>query len=214
MAKKPISSYDRPTPEKKAFGERLRKARELAGMSQAEAAEKMGYAQGVQLSNMEAGNRMPPLAVLMKASELYGVTMDYLVGFVEDADRDPAMAAVREVSGRVTSEVRRLIDVMVHTSVETVRKVMPSAAEGERLAGLVLESHAAVLVFRERNAKRFEDMPAGSSLVAKSELAAAAARQYVEGMARTRRVLRVRTDGPAGDRSQVSLLPVLDEVAR
>lgn len=208
--KKRVSAYDLPTPEKKAFGERLRKARELAGLNQAEAAEQMGYSQAVQLSNMENGNRMPPTAVLMKAATIYGTTMDYLCGLTEEADRDPATAAFRTVSGMVASEIQRLIGVMVSTSVESVRKVMPSAIEGERMAHLALESHVAVLTFRERNGKRFESMPAGAMLIAKSELAAQAARQYVASMDRARRAMRVRTEGPDGTKPQVSLLPMLE----
>lgn len=206
--RKPVSSYDQPTPEKRAYGARMRHAREMAGLTQDEAAKRMGYAQAVQLSNMEAGNRMPPLHVLVQAAKLYGTTMDYLCGLADDADRDPASAMVRHVSGRITSELNRLIDVMVSTGVDTARKVLPTAAEGQRLASLVLEAQSGLRTFRSRNPK-FEAMPAGALLESRMDLAAEAARRYVDGMERARRVLQARVNGPGSERPQLNLLPAL-----
>lgn len=39
---------------------------------------------------MEAGNRLPPLHVLVQLAHLYGTTVDFLLGLTDDIDRDPA----------------------------------------------------------------------------------------------------------------------------
>lgn len=213
MAKKKTPSpYDLPTPEKRAFGARMTAAREMAEITQAEAAKRLGYAAATQLSNMETGNRPVPLEVLMKAAVLYGTSMDYLCGLSDDPDRDPASAAVRHVSSRVTAEVNRLVDVMVHTSVDALRKVLPAATEGQRLAGMILETQAALGTFRTLN-KRFDAMPGGNTLATKVEVAADAARQYAVSMNRAQRIMTVRVDTPNGTKAQASLIPVMEEGA-
>ena len=210
-AKRDRTPYDSPTAEKKAFGERMRIARETAGLSQIEAANAMGYSKGVQLSNMESGNRMPTMRVLMEATTLYGTTMDYLCGFAEDCDRDPATAAVRHVSNSVSAVVQRLINVMVSSSVETARKLLPTAGEGQRLASMALELRTTMEQFKARN-KKFEDMPLGATLDRRIEVASEAARAYTQQYERAQRVLQARVGGTAPDSPQASLLPVLDRM--
>ncbi len=207
--RRPRGSYDTPTRQKQEYGARLRSARELAGQSLTDAAHALGYSQPVQLSNMENGNRLPPLLVLVECAKLYGTTMDYLCGLCDDSDRDPAVAAVRHVSRGVSSSVQRLIDVLVQSSITTVRKLLPGVAETQRLAGLTLEAAAALRAFRQRN-KRFDDMPGGNALLSKAELAEQAARSIADQMARAQRVLQVRAVLPDGATPQVSLLAVFD----
>lgn len=211
QGKRDRSPYDSPTAEKKAFGERLRIARETSGLSQIDAANAMGYSKGVQLSNMESGNRMPTMRVLMEATKLYGTTMDYLCGFTEDCDRDPAAAAVRHVSNSVSAVVQRLITVMVNSSVETARKLLPTAGEGQRIASMVLELRTTLEAFKAKN-KKFEDMPMGATLERRVEVAAEAARAYTQQYERAQRVLQARVGGTAPDSPQVSLLPALDRM--
>lgn len=74
-------------------------AREMNGYSQAHAARLFGYkhSSATQLSLCERGQRTPPLVVLLRATEVYRCSMDYLMGLSDDPDRDPQ------------AEVRRLI---------------------------------------------------------------------------------------------------------
>jgi transcriptional regulator with XRE-family HTH domain len=184
-----LNKYDMPTPEKRAFGARLKAAREMAGLNQAYAADRLGYAQAVQLSNMEAGNRMPPLDVLIRAAELYGTSMDYLCGFADDPDRDPASAAVRHVSGRVTAEMNRLVNVMVETSIATVRELRPDGPRLLRLAQLALEANSALARLRA-DPSFDETVRGGATLVARLGLAAELAAEHVAHVARADRVVR------------------------
>ena len=150
-SKRETSAYETPTDEKRAFGARMREAREIAGMTITEAAESMGYSQPVQLSLMETGIRMPTLRVIVACATLYGTTMDFLAGFVPDSDRDPAAALQRHVASRIAAEFQRLGRQMSVMSVDVVRELMPNAADGQRLACLVLEVSSSLATYRARN---------------------------------------------------------------
>jgi len=63
------------------IGERLRKAREAVGLSQLEAAKRLGYANSSKLSKIEGGKSSEvPAWVLNRAGWLYDVSTDYLMG--------------------------------------------------------------------------------------------------------------------------------------
>lgn len=215
--KRKASSYDMPTDEKKAWGARLREARELSGMSLTEAADALGYSQPVQLSLMENGNRAPTLAVIVETAKLYGTTADYLCGLATDSDRDPAVAVQRHVASRIAGEVQRLIAHMTAASVDVVRELMPSSADGQRMAGLVIELNTTLALFKQRNPK-FEDMRVGAALDNKVQVAAEAAVRYMAQVERGKRLMSAKTMREAhraaiGQDSQTSLIPVLDLAA-
>lgn len=61
------------------FGERLKKAREAAGMSQAEVARELGLSQPAY-SYIENGEKNPSLPVAKRLSVVLCVSLDYLLG--------------------------------------------------------------------------------------------------------------------------------------
>lgn len=65
------------------LAKRLKKARDEAGLKQIDAAEKLGISNGT-LSGYERDYRDPDTDVLNKMAELYGVTVDYLLGRSDD----------------------------------------------------------------------------------------------------------------------------------
>lgn len=67
------------TDRREIFGRRLRKLRELKGMTQAELAKKMFVAHQV-ISCYEAGRHEPPMDTLVKLAEEFQVSTDYLLG--------------------------------------------------------------------------------------------------------------------------------------
>lgn len=219
--KRAPSAYDAPTPEKIAFGRRMKEAREIAGMSQAEAAEAMGYSQAVQLSLMESGQRMPPARVLIACAVLYGTTMDFLCGLVEDSDRDPALALQRHLAAMLEARVKLLMNGMTNLTVDVVRDVMPRMGECARLAEVVLDAAAALESFRARNPK-FDDMRGGATLAAKTELSKTIALQFAANVERARRITSVRNMRDARDAvsstrhqvEQMNLLPAMDLLAK
>lgn len=200
--------YESPTPEKRAFGERLRVARETAGMSQIDAAVAMGYSKGVQLSNMEAGNRMPTLRVLLHAAQLYSTTMDYLTGLVGDPSRDPAATAQSIVAARVTGEVRAAIGVLISTSIEHVRRLRPDEAKAVRIANVALEVRAALDRLRQRD-PRFDDLSGGATVLHRVELLADLAAEQLAQAAREHVVASIGGAGPVASTAlPVEELPV------
>lgn len=175
--------YESPTPEKRAFGDRLKIARETAGLSQIDAANLLGYSKGVQLSYMEGGSRLPTLRVLLQAAQLYGTTMDYLCGLTGDPSRDPAATAQAIVAARVTGEVRAAIATLIATSMEHVRSLRPDEAKAVRLANIALEVRAALERMRQRE-PMFDELPGGATVLHRVELLADLASEQLAHAAR------------------------------
>lgn len=182
------SAYDLPTPEKRAWGSRLREAREVAGMTLTDAAQRLGYSQPVQLSLMENGNRMPPLNIVVEAAKLYGTTCDFLAGLAADPTADPLLGAQRIVAAQVTTAVRGLIVGLVETGAEAARMLRPDVGRITRMAAAVLEADRALGVVRSRATDFDETIAGGASLVARLELAAELAREHIEQAERSRRL--------------------------
>ena len=66
------------------FADRLKQLREVAGLSQAALAERLGVSRG-SISFYENGERIPDIVFLDKVSEFFGgVSLDYLLGYVHN----------------------------------------------------------------------------------------------------------------------------------
>lgn len=63
----------------KVIGQRIRRIREQAGISQEELAERMEYRSAATISHFEAGARKISIADLQKVSSIFGVPLDSLV---------------------------------------------------------------------------------------------------------------------------------------
>lgn len=61
------------------FGERLRQLRTARGLTQAQLSDLLGGSK-MMISSYESGSRFPPYPTLVKIANLYGVTIDYLLG--------------------------------------------------------------------------------------------------------------------------------------
>ncbi len=72
----------------KVIGERLRRARELANLSQTEAARRIGYANPSKLSKIESATdtNSVPLWLIQRAAQVYEVSIDYLFNLVDEAE--------------------------------------------------------------------------------------------------------------------------------
>ncbi|MFP7170814.1 helix-turn-helix domain-containing protein [Terribacillus sp. 7520-G] len=78
-----------------SFGNRLKKARERMGLSQKFAAEKLGIKNNT-LSSYESDVRQPDLDMLKKISDLYEVSVDYLVNGDNTSSREVAEKAYND----------------------------------------------------------------------------------------------------------------------
>lgn len=59
---------------------RLKRLRELKGISQKELANELGNINQQTISNYEVGVREPDIQTLIKLADYFGVSIDYLVG--------------------------------------------------------------------------------------------------------------------------------------
>lgn len=84
MAKKAISLGNLPE-----VAARLRASRKACGITQEQAAEKLGLKQPY-INRYESGAVEPPLAVMLKLSEIYSVSVDWLLAGEESASRPRA----------------------------------------------------------------------------------------------------------------------------
>ena len=66
----------------------LARCRKTAGLTQLQVAEKLNYSDKA-VSKWERGEGLPDLAVLVALSEMYGVTLDYLVSDHGEGDKPP-----------------------------------------------------------------------------------------------------------------------------
>ncbi|HEU4322554.1 MAG TPA: helix-turn-helix transcriptional regulator [Roseiflexaceae bacterium] len=73
------------------FGEKLRKLRKHQGLSQADLALLLGYTDRSQIAFLELGQRNPTVEVVLKLSDLFGVTTDQLIR--DELDVDPGFTA-------------------------------------------------------------------------------------------------------------------------
>jgi transcriptional regulator with XRE-family HTH domain len=205
--KRRSSAYDEPTEEKRAFGRRLRNAREIAGISLTDAATRLGYSQPVQMSNMENGIRPATLKVIIEGARLYGTTADYLCGMAEDFDPDPSQGVRRQVAALVLSDFEALARTVASASRQMPHQAIPSTTEGQRMAGLILEAHAAA-------STTWPPSPARGILMEKLLFAADAARAYLGVVKRTSDLLHPRAVGVAQHTDAISRQAVAEMACR
>lgn len=82
------------------IGDRMRQARELCNLSQAEAAKRLGYQNSSKLSKVEnaTNSKTVPLWLILKAATVYEVSIDFLFGLSGDWDAGVRMTRERETS--------------------------------------------------------------------------------------------------------------------
>jgi len=61
------------------LGEKLRHLRVRRNMSQADLAQQLGLARQAFISNLESGRKYPSLETIVKISEFFGISTDYLL---------------------------------------------------------------------------------------------------------------------------------------
>jgi transcriptional regulator with XRE-family HTH domain len=110
------TSMGRPTDRKRTpFGERIVAAREQAGLSQSELADKLGISQRA-LSGWERDNVALRADQIIAVAEALGVTADYLFGFKAKAQRGGPTGKAKRVFEEVAKLPRhqqdKIIDVV------------------------------------------------------------------------------------------------------
>lgn len=97
-----------------ALAERLRLAREMAGLSQGQVAKLLGLHRP-SISEMEAGRRKVASEELVELASTYGVTIEWLLGAdtpESDARRAKLALAARELSKLKEEDLDRLFQIL------------------------------------------------------------------------------------------------------
>lgn len=148
------------------IGSRMFEARELCKMSQSEAAQRLGYSTSSKLSRVEGATdaNSVPLWLIVRASKLYDVSIDFLFGESDDWES----GLQRPVQGWLldtwqAARVRDLAELeKLHRRVAAISALLPVIAdESERTA-------EAIQRFAEIN-PGFDDMRGGARLAAAAE---------------------------------------------
>lgn len=81
---------------------KIRKLRESRGLSQGEAAKRMGIAR-TTYSNYEAGNREPDFDTIKRIANFYDVSVDFLLGGSDKSynDEDTTIRLIEEEANRL-----------------------------------------------------------------------------------------------------------------
>ena len=147
------------------IGERFIAARQINGYQQQEAALRIGYKNGTQLSLVEDGKRLPPFPIMIRAVEVFGVSLDYLAGICDEPERDPRLAekqsAMRHVSGMFSGLSEILVTQLQHYLTKGAPSVLATRALLKSGQGLV----DAVQTLRNRNNEAFDDLVGGATVL-------------------------------------------------
>ncbi len=146
-------------------GARFKQARELNGWDQREAATRMGYENGTQLSLIELGRRNTPLPVFCVASAVYGVSVDFLLGLSDEPERDPAVAERQAVLRHVEAMLREHAAQVLEMISAHMNAATRPIALARRLLGVSSVATETFDRFATLNGEAWQDMPGGAMLL-------------------------------------------------
>ena len=98
-------------PKPSGIGGRLRIAREMAGLSQAQVA-KMLSLHRPSISEMEAGRRKVSSEELAKLSDIYDVSISWLTETEDNSEDERVKLAARELSKLKTNDFERVMNLL------------------------------------------------------------------------------------------------------
>jgi len=165
----------------------MREARELCNLSLSVAAKRFGYANPSKLSKVEGATdtNSVPLWLIVRASQIYEVSIDYLFGVSDDWETGARMSQERNVSQWVfdawESARQRDMEVLkkLHNKVDAMSSSIADMLEAAENAD------AAMRRFVEVNPE-FEDMRAGARLLSSIERVSDSAKNSKAKMTRFR----------------------------
>jgi len=153
----------------KIVGKRLRASRRAAGVSQAQAADRLCQKGITQISLAEDGQRLPTLHDMLKYADLYAVPLDFLLGRIDDpiaeADEQGQGIVVRAVAhsiGDLFDKFTSAVAAHVSVSVSHYRQDRYDLIDAIQAAE---ESEQALARVRELNPD-FDDLRNGAKLEA------------------------------------------------
>jgi transcriptional regulator with XRE-family HTH domain len=146
----------------KTIGQRLREARELCGYTQVKAAMLMGYQNSSKLAKIELASdtKSVPVWMILRAAEVYGVSINFLFGLTDAPQFDPKAAlqaqtlkAIEQSQSSQNNAIRQVYS-LISTIESAVSANLKRSAEFKEL----------VLRFRQLNPE-FDEMRLGAKLL-------------------------------------------------
>ncbi|MDQ0590997.1 helix-turn-helix domain-containing protein [Variovorax paradoxus] len=150
---------------RRVVGPRLLKARELSGLGQAEAAGLLGYSTPAQLNQWEYSRRLPPIFEIIKAANLYSVSLDYLVGESNEPERDPALALRHATLRGVRGMLHRVAEATVDQVARHARIVGPNVGNVRGLLAAGEGLLEALAAFVRANSGAFQNQRGSATVV-------------------------------------------------
>lgn len=150
----------------KIIGARMREAREIAGFSQSKAAKLLGYANSSRLNKIECATDVSRVGVdlVIRASKLYDVSADFLLGLSDDWERDVMMLQQKQIGvallehwERARASELNAIRILNNKLVAVQKAVQFGIQRSRMLNELVTR-------FRELNSE-FDDLKLGAKLL-------------------------------------------------
>lgn len=141
------------------------RAREIAGLTQTEAATGLGYSTPAQLNMWEFGRRLAPMVELIRAAEFYSVSVDFLLGLSLDETRDPAQGLRDAILRGVRSQLTRVAEI---TTAQVERHARLLGPHIGTVGGLVASGDAlldAIQTFCRLNQEALEEQRGSATLV-------------------------------------------------
>lgn len=99
------------TSPKSAVAERLREARELAGLSQAQVAKRLGLHRPA-VSEIEAGRRRVSAEEVAVLADLYGVSADWITSGESSVGDESFRLVARELEKLKPADIEKLMSVL------------------------------------------------------------------------------------------------------
>lgn len=176
----PIRTREEKSRLLKVVSQRFVEAREMNGLSQSEAAKALGFANPTQANLWEQGKRLPPLAVLIRASGELGVSLDYLLGLDDQPERDSRLAERNLMVRRMRGLLERNSAAVADALLSAFRFDPTPELRATRFVTIVQDLCRAVTTFQVRNEDVFEDLPGGAMLARTAKDAEAAVASVAE----------------------------------
>jgi transcriptional regulator with XRE-family HTH domain len=157
--------------ERELMRERMVSARVMNGLTAVEAAQRLGYKNSTQLSQIESGERKVPddWKFLLNMSKAYSVSVDYLMGISPHPERDPvaaeSFAMFRGFEQLVQSQVTAMTEAFVRYGSE--RAVARVDLQAVTVAAEAVND--ALGRVQELNPAAWEELRAGTKLTAAVE---------------------------------------------
>jgi transcriptional regulator with XRE-family HTH domain len=151
----------------KAFGARMKEARDICGYSQIKAAELLGYENSSKLAKIEGATdtNSVPLWLIIKAAHTYDVSIDFLFGMSNDWERDPVVSQQRQVGAWLFEHWERA----KIAEVNAIRVLQNKISAIEKVASRLLirskDNVEAIEKVQELNPGEFEELRGGAKLL-------------------------------------------------